>query len=122
MELRNAKLRWMKGEYGYRQGVKGSNNYPHKDTSGNWYNGYGGVFMHENMSLDIYGEDSDGNPQKIDVRGYLLEAIGRQRMNDALYDRLQSCIPEIVVVDDETARLSDLTLKKIAESYRGLQT
>ena len=122
MELKNAKLCWTKGDYGYKRGVKGKENYPHKDAYGNWYNGYGGAEMHKKMKLDIYGEDSDGRLQKVDVKGYLLESIGKKKMSDKLLDILQSCIPEIVVVDDESQKLSDLTLDQISKKYHELLT
>ena len=78
--------------------------------------------MHKKMKLDIYGEDSDGRLQKVDVKGYLLESIGKKKMSDKLLDILQSCIPEIVVVDDESQKLSDLTLDQISKKYHELLT
>ena len=120
MKIYNPELSWTKGEFGYVRGIKGRKNYRHMEGR-NYYNGYGGARMNTPMELDIIGTDSNGREYTVDVRHYLLEALGRKKMNDTLYDDLQKCIPNEIEIDDDTQRLSDATIEAIKQNYEKLK-
>ena len=99
MIIKNPELYWQKGEKGYKQGVKGRKNYRHLADDG-FYNGYGGVRYNKKMELTITGRDEKNNIKVVDVRYYLVQALGRQVMRDDLFADLKSCMPESLEVDE----------------------
>ena len=121
MKIYNPELSWTKGEFGYVRGIKGRKNYRHMEGR-NYYNGYGGARMNTPMELDIIGTDSNGREYTVDVRHYLLEALGRKKMNDTLYDDLQKCLPNEIEIDETTQHLSNATIEIIKQNYEKLKT
>ena len=120
MKIYNSELSWTKGESGYVQGIKGRQNYRHIEN-GSYYNGYGGAKMNVPMELEIIGIDKNGKKHYVDVRHYLIEALGRKKMNDTLYSDLQKCIPNEIEIDDETKLLSASTIEAIRQNYEQLK-
>ena len=116
MIIYNPTLHWTKGEHGYKQGIKGAKNRPHKEGN-NYYNGYGGAHMNVDMRLDIIAKDAFGKQISVDVRHYLVEALGKKVMRDELYADLCACLPNQLEIDDCTHRLSEKSLIQIREAY-----
>ena len=114
MIIKNPELYWQKGEKGYKQGVKGRKNYRHLADDG-FYNGYGGVRYNKKMELTITGRDEKNNIKVVDVRYYLVQALGRQVMRDDLFADLKSCMPE-------SGKLTPDSLAQIKESYEKLKS
>lgn len=119
MIIKNPVLRWTKGQHGYTQGIKGGKNYRHREGK-SFYNGYGGAKMNIPMELEIEGKSENGERLSIDVRHYLVEALGRKVMTDRLYETLQKCLPEELEVDDVTEKLTDESLEEIRKRYERL--
>lgn len=117
--IKNPVLCWTKGQHGYKQGIKGWKNYRHVEGR-NFYNGYGGARMDTDMELRIEGKTESGERLSIDVRHYLVEALGRKVMTDRLYEKLQKCLPEELEVDDVTKKLTDESLEEIRKRYERL--
>lgn len=120
MIIKNPSLEWTKGDHSYTQRVKGIKNYRHTEN-GNFYNGYGGVHMNVDMELNMIGQDEQGKGVSVDVRHYLVEAVGRKVMRDDLFADLKQCLPEQLEIDDNTGKLSESSLEIIRENYSKLK-
>ena len=73
------------------------------------------------MELNVTGKDENGVIRTVDVRHYLVEALGRKVMNDALFADLEKCLPEQLEVDNETGKLTEVTLNEIREEYEKIK-
>lgn len=120
MIVKNPSLKWTKGNHNYVQGIKGKRNYRHSEN-GNFYNGYGGVRMNADMELNIVGQDENGKTVSLDVRHYLVEAVGRKIMRDDLFEILNQCLPEQIETDDLTGKISESSLAIIRKNYDQLK-
>lgn len=120
MIIKNPSLEWTKGDHSYTQRVNGRKNYRHTEN-GNFYNGYGGVHMNVDMELNMLGQDEQGKVVSVDVRHYLVEAVGRKVMRDDLFADLKQCLPEQLEIDDNTGKLSESSLEIIRENYSKLK-
>lgn len=121
MIIKNPELHWQKGKKGYEQGIKGRKNYRHWTDDG-FYDGYGGVRYNKKMELTITGRDENDNVKTVDVRYYLVQALGRQVMRDDLFADLKSCMPERLEVDEESGKLTPDSLEQIKENYEKLKS
>ena len=117
MILKNCKINWTKGQHGYVQGIRGRNNYRHRDSSG-FYNGYGGARLNIDMELELQGIDTEtGKVVSVDLKDYFLLALGRKIMSDKLFGILPDCLPDEIEIDTESNRISDASMKIIKERY-----
>lgn len=117
MEIRDVSIVWEKGISGYRQGIKGRKNYRHKEA-GKFYNGYGGVFESIPRELYLLGKESSGKEVRIDMF-LIMQAIGRDRMTERLYENLEKCLPESINVEE--GHISEKDLQKIIANYNKIK-
>ena len=77
--------------------------------------------MNVDMELNMIGQDEQGKGVSVDVRHYLVEAVGRKVMRDDLFADLKQCLPEQLEIDDNTGKLSESSLEIIRENYSKLK-
>lgn len=117
MLLEKCRINWQKGQHGYVQGVKGKNNYQHRDSSG-YYNGYGGARMNVDMEFEIQGVDKEtGETVTLNLKDYFLSALGRKLMSKKLLGILCEYMPDEIEVDEETNHISESSLNLIKTIY-----
>ncbi len=112
-------IEWIKGEHGYKQGVR-KGNYAHKEGS-NWYNGYGGVHMNTDMELNLLGVDGSGVRHTFDLKGYFVLALGRKKMTDSLYLMIEKCLPLEIEIDDSTGQITSSCMAVIVDNYNKIK-
>lgn len=119
MKILNPKIQWSKGEYGYKQHITGSRNYPHYEN-GSEYNGFGGKHVSKSSRIIVSGvSEETGETVRMNVKNELLEALNRKKMSEPLYYDLCESFPGVVEFN-ENGELTKESLKMISDNYKNI--